>query len=130
VTSNQLILKQRQEDAEKVWATNYHMPFKLSQHLMSRYLMQARSLQKTGWLGDPAAQPSWCIVNVSSLLAEKGGQGSSTYAASKAALTALTRVLALEGGDLSERSRALMPPLRANAILPGYIDTPMIEGMF
>src|SRR4051812_37617663 len=83
ITSNQLVLKQRQEDAEAVWDTNYHMPFKLSQHLLSRYMAQSRSLQKTNRLGDLAGQPSWCIVNVSSLLAEKGGRGSATYAATK-----------------------------------------------
>lgn len=106
------------------------MPFKLSQHLLNSYLARSRSLQKRAGLEPPQSeQPSWCIVNVSSLLAEKGGKGSATYAATKAALTALTRVLALESGDLSERSQAVMPPLRVNAILPGYIETPMIEGM-
>lgn len=107
------------------------MPFKLSQHLLNSYLARSRSLQKKAGLEPPQNDqpPSWCIVNVSSLLAEKGGKGSATYAATKAALTALTRVLALESGDLSERSQAVMPPLRVNAILPGYIETPMIEGM-
>lgn len=86
-----------------------------------------RALQR-GQSDNPTSEPSWCIVNVSSLLAEKGGKGSATYAATKAALVALTRVLALESGDISERSQGLMSPIRVNAILPGYIDTPMVEG--
>jgi NAD(P)-dependent dehydrogenase (short-subunit alcohol dehydrogenase family) len=92
-------------------------------------MARVRSLQR-GQSDNTTSEPSWCIVNVSSLLAEKGGKGSATYAATKAALIALTRVLALESGDISERSQGLMSPIRVNAILPGYIDTPMVEGTF
>ena len=91
-------------------------------------MAQMRSIQRAKPETRATPDPSWCIVNVSSLLAQKGGKGSATYAATKAALIALTRVLTLESSDLSKRARGIMPPIRANAILPGYIDTPMIEG--
>lgn len=45
------------------------------------------------------------------------------YAASKAGVLGLTRSLAVEAAS-SLRSVAI----RSNAIVPGYIDTPMIAG--
>lgn len=72
---------------------------------------------------DSAQRPSSkCIINVSSLLALKAGTGAVPYAASKAGLLGLTRSLAVE-------SSASMKDIvvRSNAIVPGYIETPMIE---
>ncbi|KAJ5900576.1 uncharacterized protein N7473_004646 [Penicillium subrubescens] len=66
--------------------------------------------------------PSKCIINVSSLLALKAGSGAVPYAASKAGLLGLTRSLAVES---STSMRDLV--VRSNAIVPGYIETPMIE---
>jgi NAD(P)-dependent dehydrogenase (short-subunit alcohol dehydrogenase family) len=66
--------------------------------------------------------PSKCIINVSSLLALKAGTGAVPYAASKAGLLGLTRSLAVES---STSMRDLV--VRSNAIVPGYIETPMIE---
>ncbi|RFN43484.1 3-ketoacyl-(acyl-carrier-protein) reductase [Fusarium flagelliforme] len=57
-----------------------------------------------------------CIINVSSLMANKNGAGASVYAASKAGLVAFTRALATE---YSPRS------IRVNALLPGWIASPM-----
>ena len=54
------------------------------------------------------------VVTVASRLVESGGAGSAAYVASKAAVAALTRVLALE-----YRGR-----IRFNCIAPGTIDTP------
>ncbi|KAJ5159504.1 uncharacterized protein N7482_006508 [Penicillium canariense] len=66
--------------------------------------------------------PSKCIINVSSLLALKAGTGAVPYAASKAGLLGLTRSLAVES---SASLKDLV--IRSNAIVPGYIETPMIE---
>ena len=65
-----------------------------------------------------------CIINVSSLLAFKGGIGAATYASTKAGVVALTRAIAAEGSLPNSGSR-----LRANVIVPGYIDTRMLDGM-
>ena len=54
------------------------------------------------------------IVNISSLSALGNAPNSAVYSASKAAVNAITKVLALE---LAERK------IRVNAIMPGYFDT-------
>ena len=54
------------------------------------------------------------IVNISSLSAKGDAAGRAVYAASKAAVNAITQVLALE---LAPRK------IRVNAIMPGYFDT-------
>lgn len=76
---------------------------------------------------DPAAGQkvlSKCIINVSSLLALKGGTGAVPYAASKAGLLGLTRSIAAEA---SASMKDIV--IRSNAIVPGYIETPMVAGM-
>jgi 3-oxoacyl-[acyl-carrier protein] reductase len=56
------------------------------------------------------------IINVASMAAKKGGAGEGAYAASKAAVVALTRVAALEWGEYG---------ITANSLCPGYILTEM-----
>jgi NAD(P)-dependent dehydrogenase (short-subunit alcohol dehydrogenase family) len=54
------------------------------------------------------------VVTVASRLAEVGGAGAAAYAVSKAAVMALTRVLALENRDRG---------VRFNCVMPAIIDT-------
>jgi NAD(P)-dependent dehydrogenase (short-subunit alcohol dehydrogenase family) len=54
------------------------------------------------------------VVTVASRLAEAGGAGAAAYAVSKAAVVALTRVLALENSDRG---------VRFNCVMPAIIDT-------
>ena len=58
------------------------------------------------------------IVNLSSVAAQRPGRGQSNYAASKGAIEAFTRALAVE---LAPRSS------RVNAVAPGIIETAMTE---
>lgn len=58
------------------------------------------------------------IVNISSVHAVATSVGIAAYAASKGALLALTRAMALEFGELG---------IRCNAVLPGAVDTPMLH---
>ncbi len=58
------------------------------------------------------------IINVSSVAGEKGGRGQTNYAASKGAVNALTRALAVE---LAPRR------ITVNAVAPGVIETQMSE---
>lgn len=56
------------------------------------------------------------IINISSVAGEKGGRGQTNYAASKGAINAFTRALAVE---LAPRN------INVNAVAPGVIETEM-----
>ncbi|AMW32582.1 3-oxoacyl-ACP reductase FabG [Fervidobacterium islandicum] len=58
------------------------------------------------------------IINISSVVGLEGNIGQANYAASKAGLIGLTKSLAKEFGRKN---------VRANAIAPGFIETPMTE---
>jgi 3-oxoacyl-[acyl-carrier protein] reductase len=60
------------------------------------------------------------IVNLSSVSGEKGGRGQTNYAASKGAINAFTRALAVE---LAPRK------IQVNAVAPGVIDTEMSQAV-
>lgn len=60
------------------------------------------------------------IINISSVAAEHVNQGQANYAASKGAVNALTRALAVE---LASRG------VTVNAIAPGFIETDMSEAV-
>ena len=65
-------------------------------------------------------QRAGCIVNLSSVAGDKGGRGQTNYAASKGAVNAFTRALAVE---LAPRK------IRVNAVAPGVIDTEMSKNV-
>ena len=63
-------------------------------------------------------QARGAVVNIGSVHALATVRNAGAYAASKGAILALTRAMALEfGGD----------GIRANAVLPGAVDTPMLR---
>lgn len=69
-----------------------------------------------------AEKKSGTIVNIASLAAQRGGGlvGGSHYAASKGGMLSMTKSIAREFGPLG---------IRANAICPAMIDTPMLDGL-
>ena len=67
------------------------------------------------------AQKSGSIVTVSSQLARAGGRNNSSYIAAKGAILSLTKTMALDYAP---------DGVRVNAILPGAIDTPMLNRSF
>jgi NAD(P)-dependent dehydrogenase (short-subunit alcohol dehydrogenase family) len=65
-------------------------------------------------------QGGGAIVNTGSIASERGLAGASAYNATKHAILGLTRTAA---ADVASRG------VRVNAVLPGVIDTPLLEGM-
>jgi len=65
-------------------------------------------------------QRSGSIITIASIEGLEGGEGASTYNASKGGVVILTKNLALDYGRLG---------IRANAICPGFIETPMFASV-
>ena len=61
------------------------------------------------------------IVNVLSILTERGAPNRGPYSSSKAALQAVTRTAAIEWGKKG---------IRVNGVGPGYIETPLMAKYF
>jgi 3-oxoacyl-[acyl-carrier protein] reductase len=89
-----------EEQWDEVIAANLKSVFNLTKHV-SKIMLR----QKHG-----------SIINLSSIVGEKGQAGQSNYAASKAGIIGFTKSIADEFGSRS---------IRCNAIAPGFIETDM-----
>jgi meso-butanediol dehydrogenase / (S,S)-butanediol dehydrogenase / diacetyl reductase len=67
------------------------------------------------------AQRSGSIVNVASVEGLEGCEGGSAYNASKGGVVLLTRNMAIDYARMG---------IRVNAVCPGFVDTPMLAGVF
>jgi 3-oxoacyl-[acyl-carrier protein] reductase len=92
------------EDIRAVLDTNVGGAFNLTR-AVSRHMISKRSGR---------------IVNLSSVAAQKGGRGQSNYAASKGAIEAFTRAMAVE---LASRK------ITVNCVAPGVIETEMSQAV-
>ena len=88
------------EDVRDVLATNVEGTFNMTRAVVPFLMTQRRGK----------------IINISSVAGEKGGRGQTNYAASKGALNAFTRALAVE---VAPRG------ITVNAVAPGVIETEM-----
>lgn len=71
-------------------------------------------------IGHFMAQRDGVIVNISSVMGERGWIGESNYAASKGAVNAFTRCCAMELARFG---------VRVNALLPGFSPTELVAGL-
>jgi NAD(P)-dependent dehydrogenase (short-subunit alcohol dehydrogenase family) len=70
---------------------------------------------------DPVDGERGSVVTIASIEGLEGTAGGSSYNASKGAVVILTKNLAIDYGRAG---------IRANAICPGFIETPMLAGVF
>ena len=94
------------ETSEELWDKTFNVNVK-SMFFMAKYFVP---LMKKNGKGS--------IVNISSVQALVSQKGVVAYSASKGAINALTRALAI---DLAESQ------IRVNSVLPGSVDTPMLR---
>ena len=104
MAQDQLILRLKEEDLDKMLNTNLKSAILLTQMLSRNFLKQGES----------------SVVNISSVIGLMGNPGQITYAASKAGLIGFTKSLAREMGAKN---------LRCNAICPGFILTDMTKAL-
>lgn len=97
-----LLHRTRDDVYESLVRTNQNSVF-----YMMKYAIKEMIKQKSG-----------SIVNVSSMAGISGSTGLSVYAATKAAIIALTKSVALENAERG---------IRINAVAPGMVQTPMSE---
>ena len=103
ITRDQLTLRMTDEAWNEVLHTNLTCTFYLS-----RYAAKTMMKRKTAGR----------IINITSVVGHTGNKGQANYVASKAGVTGLTKVLALEFASRQ---------ITVNAIAPGFIRTPMTD---
>lgn len=104
ITRDGLMLRMPDEDWDSVLRTNLDGTFRMCRAAAAVMLRQRRG----------------SIVNLTSISGIRGNSGQANYAASKAAVAAMSRSLAKE---LARRS------IRVNCVAPGFIDTDMVRAM-
>jgi 3-oxoacyl-[acyl-carrier protein] reductase len=102
ITRDNLVLRLKEEDWDKVIAVNLKSVFNCSKAVL-KYMLKARQGK---------------IINISSVIALMGNPGQTNYGASKAAIIGFTKSLAKE---VASRS------ICVNAVAPGYIETSMTD---
>lgn len=102
ITRDKLALRMKVEDFEAVINANLTSCF-----IGCREALKAMSKQKFG-----------AVVNISSIIGEKGNMGQTNYAASKGGIIAMSKSFAQEGGSRN---------IRFNCVTPGFINSDMTE---
>lgn len=100
ITRDNLLMRMTEEQFDEVIRTNLKSCFNTTKHIQKSMLKQR----------------SGSIINITSVVGEKGNAGQANYAASKAGMIGFTKSVALELGSRN---------IRCNAIAPGFIETEM-----
>lgn len=104
ITKDGLAVRMKKVDWENVINTNLSGSFYVTQQVL-------QGMMRERW---------GRIVNISSVVGEKGNPGQANYVASKAGLIGLTKSLAMELGSRN---------ITVNAVAPGFITTEMTHGL-
>jgi len=104
MTRDTLMVRMSDEDWESVMDTNLNSVFRLC-----RAATEIMMRQRSG-----------SIINVTSVSGIRGNAGQANYAASKAAVAAMSSSLAKEMGRRG---------IRVNCVAPGFVQTDMVEAM-
>lgn len=100
ISKDNLLLRMTPEQWDDVMQVNLKSVFNMTKQVI-RPMMKARS---------------GSIINMSSVIAEMGNAGQSSYAASKAGIIGFTKSIAKELGSRN---------IRCNAVAPGFVETDM-----
>jgi len=104
ITRDQLLLRMKDEDWDRVLATNLRAVYRLSR-LCLRGMLKAQHGR---------------IINITSVVGSMGNVGQSNYAAAKAGVAGFTRALARE---VAARG------ITVNCVAPGFIETDMTAAL-
>jgi 3-oxoacyl-[acyl-carrier protein] reductase len=104
ITRDNLVMRMKDEEWDAVIRVNLEAAFRLAR-AAARPMMKARFGR---------------IVSITSVVATTGNPGQANYAASKGALTAMSKALAQE---LASRG------ITVNCVAPGFIASPMTDGL-
>lgn len=102
ITRDKLVMRMRNEDWDAVIDTNLRSVFHLSRAAL-RPMIKAREGR---------------IINITSVVGSVGNSGQANYAAAKAGVAAMTRVLVQEIGNRG---------ITVNCVAPGFIDSDMTK---
>ncbi|MBS1155394.1 MAG: fabG [Proteobacteria bacterium] len=104
ITSDNLLMRMKDEEWDAIFATNLRPVYKLSKAVM-------RGMMKARW---------GRIINIASVVGATGNAGQTNYSAAKAAMFGFTKSLAKEIGSRG---------VTVNAVAPGFIDTDMTKNL-
>jgi 3-oxoacyl-[acyl-carrier protein] reductase len=104
ITKDALIFNMEPADWQSVMNVNFGGVFNGTKAVLSHFM----------------AQREGTIINISSVMGERGWIGQSNYSASKGAINAFTRCAAVELARFG---------IRVNAVLPGFAPTEMVSGL-
>ncbi|MBL7555406.1 MAG: 3-oxoacyl-[acyl-carrier-protein] reductase [Bdellovibrionaceae bacterium] len=102
ITKDGLLMRMKSEDFDSVINTNLKGTFYLTKAI-TKLMMKARK---------------GSVVQITSVIGQTGNAGQANYAASKAAVVAFSKSVALELGSRG---------VRVNCVAPGFIETDMTE---